>query len=200
MATIKFQFDPNKVVQSAALLLKRHGKPMSYLGLLKMLYIADRRSLECSDQPITGDRYVAMEYGPVLSGVYDLIKDKEIGVRGAQSLWAEYIERCPNPEKPKAKKDYALHLLQDPGDDDLCDQDVAILEEVYQEFGSLDPFKVVDWTHDLPEWEDPREKKLKVTDIYVDTLLELLGRSPEEIEEIYQDTIRERYLDEVLSG
>ncbi len=71
--TIKFRFHPEKAVEAAAILLKLHGKPMKYLGLLKMLYIADRLALKTMDQPITGDRYVSMDYGPVLSGVYDLI-------------------------------------------------------------------------------------------------------------------------------
>jgi hypothetical protein len=52
--TIKFRFHPEKTVEAAAILLKLHGKPMKYLGLLKMLYIADRLALKTMDQPITG--------------------------------------------------------------------------------------------------------------------------------------------------
>lgn len=59
---IQFQFHPEKAVEAAALLLKLHGKPMKYLGLLKMLYIADRIALERLEQPITGDQYVSMNY------------------------------------------------------------------------------------------------------------------------------------------
>ena len=70
--SVEFRFHSRKAVEAAALLLKLHGKPMKYLGLLKMLYIADRITLERMDQPITGDNFVSMKYGPVLSGVYDL--------------------------------------------------------------------------------------------------------------------------------
>ena len=76
--SISFRFHPEKAVEAAAMLLKLHGKPMKYLGLLKMLYIADRLALKLMEQPITGDRYVSMDYGPVLSGVYDLIKGKPV--------------------------------------------------------------------------------------------------------------------------
>ncbi len=67
---IQFRFHPEKAVEAAAAFLKLHGKPMKYLGLLKMLYIADRIALERMEQAITGDHYVSMDYGPVLSGVY----------------------------------------------------------------------------------------------------------------------------------
>jgi hypothetical protein len=58
---IHFRFDPEKTVEAAAMLLKLHGKPMKYLGLLKMLYIADRIALQRMEQPITGDHYVSMD-------------------------------------------------------------------------------------------------------------------------------------------
>jgi uncharacterized phage-associated protein len=54
-----------------------------------MLYIADRISLDRMDQPITGDCAYSMKFGPVLSGVYDLIKGQN--VNDALPLWQEYI-------------------------------------------------------------------------------------------------------------
>ena len=87
--SIQFRFHPEKAVEAAAMLLKLHGKPMKYLGLLKMLYIADRLALERMEQPITGDHYVSMDYGPVLSGVYNLIKGKPVD--NALPLWSKFI-------------------------------------------------------------------------------------------------------------
>ena len=86
---ILFRFHPQKAVGAAAMFLKLHGKPMKYLGLLKMLYIADRIALERMEQTITGDCYFSMDYGPVLSGVYDLIKGKSVD--GALPLWKKFI-------------------------------------------------------------------------------------------------------------
>ncbi|XZO01656.1 MAG: Panacea domain-containing protein [Microcoleus sp.] len=79
--SIQFRFHPEKAVEAAAILLKLHGRPMKHLGLLKMLYIADRFALQRMEQPIIGDRYVSMDYGPVLSGVYDLIQGKADDVK-----------------------------------------------------------------------------------------------------------------------
>ena len=72
--SIKFQLQPQKSVQVAAMFLRLHKQPMHHLKLMKMLYMADRRSLEQIETTITGDRYVSMEFGPVLSNVYNLIE------------------------------------------------------------------------------------------------------------------------------
>ncbi|UKO99640.1 Panacea domain-containing protein [Nostoc sp. UHCC 0870] len=183
--TIQFRFHPEKAVEAAAKFLKLHGKPMKYLGLLKMLYIADRIALDRMEQPITGDHYVSMDYGPVLSGVYDLIKGKPVD--GALPLWSEYI--------------YPLNvnfvdLLKDPGNDELCEEEEEIIQEVYATFGHLDPFHVAEWTHDLPEWEDPHGSAIPIP---VEAILKNVGKCEEEIEVIRQEASREAYLDEVIN-
>ena len=48
-----------------------------YHKIFKVLYFADRDHLADWGRTITGDRYVAMEFGPVPSALYDLFKVKE---------------------------------------------------------------------------------------------------------------------------
>ena len=184
--SIQFRFHPEKAVEAAAVLLKLHGKPMKYLGLLKMLYIADRVALKRMEQPITGDHYVSMDYGPVLSGVYDLIKGKPVD--NALPLWSKFIS--PSHETH-------VSLLDDPGDEDLCEEEEEIIQQVYKAFGHLDPFQVAEWTHDLPEWQDPHGSTIPIT---IEDILKNVGKSHEEIVEIQKEAIREAYLDEVLNG
>ncbi|MBT9317879.1 Panacea domain-containing protein [Leptothoe spongobia] len=183
--SIKFKFHPAKAVEAAALLLKQHGKPMQYLGLLKMLYIADRVALAQMEQPITGDHYVSMAYGPVLSGVYALIEGRPVD--DAFTLWSKFIA-------PYA--DNCVSLLDDPGDGELCEEEEEILQQVYDTFGHLDPYEVAEWTHDLPEWRDP---KGSVEPIVVEEILKNLGKSDAEIVRIQTDVMRETYLDEILN-
>jgi uncharacterized phage-associated protein len=183
---IEFQFHPEKAIEAAAALLKRHGKPMRYLGLLKMLYIADRIALERMEQPITGDHYVSMNYGPVLSSVYDLIKGNHAS--SALPLWSQFIS---------PRHDNRVALLKDPGNDNLCEEEEDILQQVYQAFGHLDPFDIAEWTHDLPEWENPHGSAIPIS---VENVLASLGKSHEEIRAIRQEAAREAYLDGVLSG
>ena len=184
---ILFRFHPKKAVEAAAMFLKLHGKPMKYLGLLKMLYIADRTALERIEQTITGDCYFSMDYGPVLSGVYDLIKGKP--VNGALPLWKKFVSvRDIN---------HNVYLLSDPSTDHLCEEEEEIIQEVYQTFGHLNPFDVAEWTHDLPEWKDPDGSRIPIV---VDDVLRFMGKSADEIAVIRQEAAREAYLDEVLSA
>jgi uncharacterized phage-associated protein len=186
--SIQFRFHPEKAVEAAATLLKLHDRePMKYLGLLKMLYIADRIALQRIEQPITGDSYVSMDRGPVLSGVYDLIKGLPVG--DALPLWSRFIS-------PR-NSDYDVRLLSDPGDGELCEEEEAILKEVYQSFGHIDPFAVCEWTHDLPEWRDPHGSAIP---ILVEDILHNVGKTKEQIEEIDREVMREAYLDRVLHG
>lgn len=181
---IMFRFHPEKAVEAAATFLKLHGKPMKYLGLLKMLYIADRVALQRMEQPITGDHYVSMDYGPVLSGVYDLIKGKPVD--DALPLWSKFIS---------PRNTNYISLLDDPGNEELCEEEEEIIQQVYKLFGHLDPFDVAEWTHDLPEWQDPHGSAIPIA---VEEVLKNLGKSDEEIDEIQQEAIREAYLDRVL--
>lgn len=183
---IQFRFHPEKTVEAAAVLLKLHGKPMKYLGLLKMLYIADRIALERMEQPITGDHYISMDYGPVLSGVYDLIKGTPVD--DALPLWSKFIS---------PRNSNHVSLLNDPGDGDLCEEEEGILKQVYQTFGHLNPFDVAEWTHDLPEWQNPHGSAIPIS---VENVLRYMGKTDEEIEEIQQEAIREAYLDGALHG
>lgn len=183
---IQFRFHPEKAVEAAALLLKLHKKPIKYLGLLKMLYIADRIAFEQMEQPITGDRYFSMNYGPVLSGVYDLIKGNSVD--NALPLWSKFISH---------RYDNQVYLLEDPGDENLCEEEEEILEEVYKNFGDLDPFIVAQWTHAFPEWKNPNGSAIP---ILIEDILKNLGKSEAEISAIQQEAIRESYLDEVLDG
>ena len=69
---MEFVFNDRKTAQAAAWLLDRQEGRMPYLKLIKLLYLADRQSLIESGYPITGDRLVSMDRGPVLSRVLDL--------------------------------------------------------------------------------------------------------------------------------
>ena len=188
---IRFRFHPEKAVQAAAVLLKLHGKRMKYLGLLKMLYMADRMALKILEQPITGDCYFSTQYGPVLSGVYELIKGKSVD--NALAIWSKFIS------SRNGNKDSDITLLNDPGNSELCEEEEEILNRVYNKFSTINPFNVAEWTHNLPEWQKPESINSAIP-IHVEDILKSIGKSEEEIEEIRQEASREAYLDEVLNN
>jgi uncharacterized phage-associated protein len=70
---IRFPFNERKALAAATRLLAEGGGRMPSLRLLKLLCLSDHAALLEYGHPITGDRYVAMKLGPVLSTVYDRI-------------------------------------------------------------------------------------------------------------------------------
>ncbi|MEL6910479.1 MAG: Panacea domain-containing protein [Cyanobacteria bacterium J06631_6] len=188
---IQFTFHLKKAIQASALLLNLRGRRMKYLGLLKMLYIADRTALEKLEMPITGDCYFSMKYGPVLSQVYDLIKGKEESDN--LSLWSEFISPRQSYE------DYYVSLKKNPGNDELCPEEEEILRDVYARFGRLDPFTVAEWTHGLTEWQQPKPITSAIP-IAIEDILHNVGKNESDIEEIRLQALQDAYFNEVLNG
>lgn len=144
MDRIRFKFDIYKVTQTAAQFLKLADGEMKYLKLIKLLYLADRETLKELEQPISGDRYFSMKNGPVLSRVKDLITEEEEN----EDYWRLNIS---NPHN------FSVRLLQDPGNDDLCEAEEEIINKVFEEYGHVDAFKLADLTHVIcDEWKDPK--------------------------------------------
>jgi uncharacterized phage-associated protein len=185
--SIEYQLHPMKAVEAAAMFLRLHGKPMQYMGLLKLLYMADRIALERMEQPITGDSYFSMKFGPVLSSIYDLIKGKQ--VNEALPVWNRFINRSG----------YEVSLKGNPGSDELCEEEEDIISEVYKSCGNYDSFVLADLTHDFPEWQKPIPENSAIP-LSVESILKSVGKSDTEIEEIQKEAARERYLDGVLNG
>ena len=87
-----------------------------------------------------------MENGPVLSRTLDLIK------RPSKGCWSKSIsEPC----------DYEVELRSDPGKGRLSAWENDIIDEVYREHGSWTAFRLVQYTHKLPEWKKLAAKPKK---------------------------------------
>ena len=145
MSYPQFCFHFDRSLQAAAYLLKRApSKELEYIHLLKMLYIADREYLAERGYPITGDRVVAMQYGPVLSCILSLIK-RDAAQEEQEEQWHRFIQTTP--------EEYKVRLISDPGDGDLSRASLAKLDQVFERYGQLKPFQVVQLTHEFTEWQ-----------------------------------------------
>lgn len=147
---------------------------MNYMVLIKLLYLADRSSLLETGTPITGDRMVAMPYGPVLSQTYDNINMGEPIMPGADTTWYEYVSEPAAGFEVSAKKEH-------PDTDELSAYELGVLESIYTQFGRMDKWSLVSYTHTLPEWSNPEGSSLVIEP---DTILRNAGRSDAEIREI----------------
>ncbi|TOC20420.1 Panacea domain-containing protein, partial [Vibrio parahaemolyticus] len=139
-------FSEEKVTQMAAYFLLQSNRQMPYIKLMKLLYLSDRITLGQRGKSMSGDLFVSMPHGPVLSQTYDLIKG------------------CGEPEHPwqctiKDEANYDVSLVDGFDFDDLDElsrADVRILDSVFSEFGQMKPFELVDYSHEhCDEWRDP---------------------------------------------
>lgn len=153
---MKFPYEFNQAVQAAAFILKKACGRMSYMKLLKLLYIADREYLLTYGETITGDDSFAMKDGPVLSRVYAYIKPDdrwapEPQERENREIWRQFIQT-------DAPQMYTVSLINDPGDGDLSESMEDCLASVFEKFRDYDQFEMSEYTHEFPEWQIKRDE------------------------------------------
>ncbi|WP_303982137.1 Panacea domain-containing protein [Dongia mobilis] len=158
-------YSARKSAQAAAFFAKMQGGAINILKLIKLLYLSDRESLQRYDMPILWDKFVAMPQGPVdsltLNYVNGFVRDSD--------GWAEYVT-----DRKNHKIGLVRHDLVEDDLDELSDAEIGIFHDVWQKFGSMDQFELVDYTHKhCPEWEDPHGSS---NPIPYDRVLKFLGK------------------------
>lgn len=140
--------------EAAVYLLQRRGGRMHYLKLLKLLYLADRAALLQWGRPISTDRYVSMDHGPVLSVTLNLING---GYADFGAKWDQAISTKDGAEvelrNPTA--DFTANELSQAEEDLLC--------RTFGEYGSWNRWKIVEYLHTLPEWQDPNGSAIPIS-------------------------------------
>ncbi|WEZ84623.1 Panacea domain-containing protein [Rhizobium sp. 32-5/1] len=75
MKSMRFSVDKEKTIEALLYIVSRYGE-VGRFHALKTLYYADLDHLRTFGRPITGDRYIAMENGPVPSYAYNAVKEE----------------------------------------------------------------------------------------------------------------------------
>ncbi len=161
------RFNEVKATQAASWLLELRGGRMSYMKLIKLLYLTDRQSIISRGRTITTCRHVSMARGPVVSEILDLITEDD--PPNGLTFWRQHISPPANRE---------VSLVQDPGDEELSRAEVAIIDSVFAEHGAKSRWALVDYTHGLPEWQDPHGSSIPIE--YRD-ILKAAGKTEAEI-------------------
>jgi uncharacterized phage-associated protein len=166
-------FDVDRCMEAAGVLFSTtETKMLGRMRLLKLLYLANRKSLKETGDPIVDDDAFAMKDGPVLSHTYDLIKGTEKN-KESQSAWSAHF---------KVVDSIQIQMLSDPGTDHLSDYDVEALEEIARLYKDAEDYDLSELTHKFDEykksWGDGTRKSAPIAE---DDLLTGIGYSPEEI-------------------
>lgn len=143
-------FSERKITEAAGYLLKLSGGRQFHMKLLKLLYIADRRAIARWGFFLSEDSHVSMEFGPVLSNTYNLIKGTYKG-----DFWANHISPRVNNQ---------VRLLRETATDTLSRAEERLLTEVFAEYGDVETFKLSEMTHkEFPEWRDPGKSSIPIS-------------------------------------
>jgi uncharacterized phage-associated protein len=117
MAGITFQFDRRKAIETILYLANRISDADIY-GICKLLYFADKVSLEEYGRFIYGETYVAMKQGATPSHAYDILKEAS----------EEIIEDI-------CIDGYDVVPLRDANNDFLSESDIESLNATIENYG-----------------------------------------------------------------
>ena len=135
-----------KLIQTSAYILSKYDGVLNYTKLIKILYLADRKSLAETGYSITCDTYVSMKDGPVLSGLYSLIKNR-YSDKTTQYYWNSKFQT----------DNYDLHkIVSFVSKGELSDFETKTLDEVDSRFHDSTYSQMIDFVHDsknCPEWK-----------------------------------------------
>lgn len=180
LPTMRFAYNPEKAAQAAAYLVRFALGSMDVYALIKMLYLADRKSLVERGRPITGDAMVSMPLGPVLSRTYDEVKaPAEI----QNEFWRNYLTEREGNLISLRRDDFST--------DTLSNYERKVLEGVYQEYGRLGFGDLKNLTHSLPEYTDPNGSSLPIDPAQI---LKEAGWSDEDIRDALMSANEEQFI------
>lgn len=126
--------------------------------IFKILYFADMSHLNKYGRSITGDRYIAMKYGPVPSSIYDMVKI----VRG--DSWYVHDEL----KAFFSVKGMYLTPLRDADMGYLSKSDVDELDESIKRYKDVDFSTMTNLSHGSAwkaAWDNPDSDEITVRDI-----------------------------------
>lgn len=160
MVNITFQFDRRKATEVILYLAKRIS-PSDIYGICKLLYLADKTSLEKYGRFLFGETYVAMKEGATPSKAYDLLKD-------ASQKPNKQIKILGNCVIPLRKANLAH----------LSESDIECLDQIIRIYGNLPNWVRGKEAHDYA-WKKAWDKRGNKNSarIPVESIAELLADS-----------------------
>lgn len=175
--------DIEKLMQTVGYVLRKYNGVLNYTKLIKILYLADRKSMQETGYSITGDSYVSMKDGPVLSELYSLIKNR-FNDRITQYYWNSKFQT----------DNYDIHLLSPFISDGLLSKaETDSLDSIDSEFHNNSYSQLIDYVHNpknCPEWKNTQSS----IPISESEILRNVGFSDEDIKILEEE--KESYKDE----
>jgi uncharacterized phage-associated protein len=167
MLTIRFRFDPEKLVQSLAYFAGHGIDDLDKMKVAKLLFHADKYHLLTYGRPVIGDTYACMEYGPVpsatLNVLSDLIADDPSYPPIAKPLFDAYIS------VEKDGRRYPVFRAKQPADLDVfSDSDIEALDHAIKLHGKKSARQLSQESHHEPAWRIANESRPEGSSVMMD--------------------------------
>jgi uncharacterized phage-associated protein len=180
------RFNEKKATQAASFLLLLRGGRMHYIKLIKLLYLADRAALLKWGAPITTDRFVSMDNGPVGSHVLNLIT-KNVN----KPIWSGVISDPFGDDEIELRQ-------QQPSFDCLSRAEENLLTEIFSKYGHRERWDLIkNVMHKLPEWKDPEGSSIPIK---IREILQAGGENEQEIKAVIDELRATRDAEDALSN
>lgn len=134
------RFDHKKALEVMLYIAGRIQNP-GFHNISKILYFADRQHLQNFGRFICGDRYIAMQHGPVPSDIYDILKALRHGNEG-QPHYGEFRRAL------KVFGNYKLQPLRDANLELLSDSDRHCMDASIEKYGPMSFGQLTNVSHD----------------------------------------------------
>ncbi|MEL6406053.1 MAG: Panacea domain-containing protein [Chloroflexota bacterium] len=137
MTNLTFEFNAEKAREAILYLAKRTKKSPTYMRIVKLMYLADKTSLEQYGRFISGDTYYAMQHGPVPTHSFNMLKEEDTNDNGFEVVTNKYP---------------TIIAHRDANIDYLSESDTLCLDQILESFDKFPTFYLRDITHD-EAWE-----------------------------------------------
>jgi uncharacterized phage-associated protein len=143
-------------------LADRAGRKLTQIEIQKLVYFAHGWNLALREQPLIGEMIEAWKYGPVVRTLYDAFRRF-----GSDPITEKVLHWRMTPQGKFTTE--APSIESGSKSSDVYTQ--ALVKDVWNKYGSLAPFKLVEITH-LPEspwWKAYSEQKTYIPNDEIQT-------------------------------
>ena len=142
-------FDHEKSVEIIGFFLSEAGKPQDKLKLIKLIYLADRLSMERRGKPLNFDSYYSLPHGPIASSALNGMNQMF-----AHRAWAKLAIAGDNR---------AVSAVKNIGTEHLSVAETKILAETWKRYGHMNALEIRDWTHkNCDEYVEVKSSRLSI--------------------------------------
>lgn len=178
-----FPANGKKATDAVARIIRQSGHGVDYLRIVKLIYLADRKSLSKRGIPIVGGHCFSMRKGPVNGDVMNFVNQ-----RNAPG-WKKVIS---------PRKGNTLSVISEPDYDSLSESELQMLDEVVGEHSAKTTEELVEWCHENCE----EYEKVGVTErkpISVEAILQAEGKTKARIACVVREGSSLAKLDQLLA-